>query len=132
MEQLLQTRCKENAWYNERLDADLENQLNLRDITEGRFLDLGTGPETQASQLAKMGFEVTGTDLSENAILKARELDNSIKFIVDDILHSKLKSTFDYILDRGCFHVLSPDKRSEYAKKIHKILDDSGCSSQVF
>ncbi|MDH2906836.1 MAG: class I SAM-dependent methyltransferase [Candidatus Nitrosotalea sp.] len=117
---------KKMPWYNERLDADLENQLNLRNITKGRFLDLGTGPGTQAIQLAKIGFEVTGTDLSENAILKARELDNSIKFIADDILHSKLKSTFDYILDRGCFHVLPPDKRSRYTKKIHEILDDSG------
>lgn len=42
-------------WYNEKLDADLENEMKLRKITKGRFLDLGTGPGTQAIQLAKMG-----------------------------------------------------------------------------
>lgn len=114
-------------WYNEKLDADLEKEIKQREITKGRFLDLGTGPGTQATQLAKMGFDVTGTDLSENAVQKARKLDGTINFVVDDILDSRLeKNSFDYILDRGCFHVLSTDKWDEYCKKIHYILDENG------
>jgi len=114
-------------WYNERLDVDLENEIKQRKITRGRFLDLGTGPGTQAIQLAKMGFYVTGTDLSENAIQKARKLDGNIRFMVDDILDSRLgKYSFDYILDRGCFHVLSNDKWDHYCKKIQYILDKNG------
>jgi hypothetical protein len=35
-------------WYNENLDYDLENELDQRKITKGKFLDLGTGPATQA------------------------------------------------------------------------------------
>ena len=114
-------------WYNERLDSDLEHEIKQRKITKGRFLDLGTGPGTQAIQLAKMGFTVTGTDLSVNAILKAKKLDGKINFLVDDILDSKLeKDSFDYILDRGCFHVLSNDKWDKYVKTIHYILDKNG------
>ncbi|MDR3783173.1 MAG: class I SAM-dependent methyltransferase [Candidatus Nitrosotalea sp.] len=114
-------------WYHEKLDSDLEHELKQRKITKGRFLDLGTGPGTQAIQLAKLGFTVTGTDLSVNAIQKAKKLDARINFLVDDILDSKLeKNSFDYILDRGCFHVLSNDKWDSYAKTIHEILDKDG------
>jgi hypothetical protein len=35
-------------WYNENLDFDLEEELDRRKITCGNFLDLGTGPATQA------------------------------------------------------------------------------------
>lgn len=114
-------------WYNDKLDSDLENELKQRKITKGRFLDLGTGPGTQAIRLAKIGFIVTGTDLSVNAIQKAKKLDAKINFLVDDILDCKLeKDSFDYILDRGCFHVLSNDKWDQYAKTIRDILDKNG------
>jgi cyclopropane fatty-acyl-phospholipid synthase-like methyltransferase len=114
-------------WYNKNLDYDLEQEIKKRNLIEGRFLDLGTGPGTQAIQLAKIGFTVTGTDLSLNAIQKAQRLDGTINFLVDDILDSKLgKDSFDYILDRGCFHVLSNDKWIQYAKTIRDILDKNG------
>jgi cyclopropane fatty-acyl-phospholipid synthase-like methyltransferase len=114
-------------WYNEKLDSDLEHEIKQRKITKGRFLDLGTGPGTQAIQLAKLGFTVTGTDLSVNAIDKAKKLDGKINFLVDDILDSKLKKdNFDYVLDRGCFHVLPQDKLDQYAKMIHEILGKNG------
>jgi methylase of polypeptide subunit release factors len=100
-------------WYNENLDSDLEEELERRKISKGRILDLGTGPATQAIQLAKRGLEVTGSDVSEAAIRRARELylhnsrDKEINFTVDNILNSKLKDKmFDYVFDRGCFHVL--------------------------
>ena len=81
-------------WYNENLDSDLENELDCRKITGGKFLDLGTGPATQAILLAKRGFNVTASDLSEAAINRARNVyanEKNVNFIVDDILNSKLK-----------------------------------------
>jgi ubiquinone/menaquinone biosynthesis C-methylase UbiE len=114
-------------WYSKDLDSDLKNELTKRNLTKGRFLDLGTGPDTQAIELSKMGFSVTGTDLSENAIKKAQKLGSDVEFIVDDILNSKLKeNSLDYVLDRGCFHVLSPEKRHEYVRQVKNILGTSG------
>jgi SAM-dependent methyltransferase len=122
-------------WYNENLDSDLDEELERRKISKGRILDLGTGPATQAIQLAKRGLKVTGSDISEAAIRRARRLyahDNNkykikINFIVDDILNSKIKDKmFDYVFDRGCFHVLPIDKRLVYIKEIKRILDDRG------
>ena len=126
---------KTMPWYNENLDSDLEEELERGKISKGRILDLGTGPATQAIQLAKRGLEVTGSDVSEAAIRRARELyvhtihnkDKEINFTVDNILNSKLKDKmFDYVFDRGCFHVLPIDKRPVYIKEIKRILDDNG------
>lgn len=119
-------------WYNESLDSDLESELNGDKIVKGSFLDLGTGLGTQAFQLCQRGFEVTGTDLSPTSIQKAfvrfnGATGNKIKFVVDDILDSKLSNNeFDYIFDRGCFHVLSPTSRSKYVNAVHRILKKGG------
>jgi SAM-dependent methyltransferase len=120
-------------WYNENIDSDLEEELERGKISKGRILDLGTGPATQAIQLAKRGLEVTGSDVSEAAIRRARELyvhnnkNMKIDFIVDDILNSKIRNKmFDCVFDRGCFHVLPIDKRLVYIKEIKRILDDRG------
>ena len=59
-------------WFYDKLDPDLEKALVDLGIKEGRFLDVGTGPGTQAIALAKMGFHVTGTDISETAIEKVK------------------------------------------------------------
>jgi SAM-dependent methyltransferase len=117
-------------WYNENLDYDLEEELHCRKVTNGKFLDLGTGPATQAIWLSKLGFKVIGSDLSEAAIKRARNVyanEKNVDFIVDDILNSKLKENeFDYIFDRGCFHVLLPADRKKYITKIKQILKDNG------
>jgi len=64
-------------WYDENLDSNLEEELYRRKITNGKFLDLGTGPATQAIWLAKYGFQVIGSDLSEAAIKRARNKTNT-------------------------------------------------------
>ena len=116
-------------WYNENLESDLQEELDKRKISADdgkKFLDVGTGPATQAIMLSKRGFTVVGSDLSEAAINRARKKypnDPSVNFIVDDILNTRLKDDeFDYIFDRGCFHVLSPSDRNKYINKIHQIL----------
>jgi SAM-dependent methyltransferase len=120
-------------WYSENLDSDLEEELEGGKISKGRILDLGTGPATQAIQLTKRGLEVTGSDVSEAAIRRARKLyvhnnkDKEITFTVDNILNSKLPDKmFDYVFDRGCFHVLPIEKSPVYIKEIKRILDDDG------
>ena len=118
-------------WYNENFDSDLEKELDDRKIiNDGKFLDLGTGPATQAIWLAKRGFKVIGSDLSQAAINRARKIyanEENVNFIVDDILNTKFNDNeFDYIFDRGCFHVLSPAHRQRYIEKIKGILKDNG------
>jgi 2-polyprenyl-3-methyl-5-hydroxy-6-metoxy-1,4-benzoquinol methylase len=113
-------RAETMPWYNENLDSDLEKELDERKIINNhhKFLDLGTGPATQAIWLAKRGFNVTGSDLSEAAINRARKIyakEKNVNFMVDDILNSNLQENeFDYIFDRGVsmFFCLQIDKNT--------------------
>lgn len=120
-----QNKVETMPWYEKNLDLDMVEEIRF--LKKGVFLDLGTGPGTQATELSKNGFKVTGSDVSPSAIEKAKALTSNVNFVIDDILNSKLESeSFDYILDRGCFHVLSYDERITYLNQIKRILKKNG------
>ncbi len=122
-----ETDVETMPWYEKNLDHDIENEIKSNNYNSGNFLDLGTGPGTQALQLSKYDFEVTGTDISQSAIEKAQKLSNKINFMVDDILNSKLSDKkFDFILDRGIFHIFDVSQRPQYVKQVKQILNDDG------
>ncbi|MGA7937696.1 MAG: class I SAM-dependent methyltransferase [Kovacikia sp.] len=126
-EQLYQEKSVESMpWFNPDLDPDVEDALITLGLDSGTVLDLGTGPGTQAIALAERGFQVIATDLSETAIAqaaaKAHAKGVDISFKQDDILNSHLDRSFDLILDRGCFHVLSPDSRENYVQTVANLL----------
>ena len=107
-----ENNIEEMPWYEKNLDQDLKHQINSMNSTASKFLDLGTCPRTQAIQLAKLGFESTGSDISKSAIAKARQLSSDVNFIVDEITNSSFPdNAFDFILDRGYFHVFEPSFR---------------------
>ncbi len=117
-------------WYHPYLDADLERALAKFNLIQGKVLDLGTGPGTQAMALAQRGFSVTATDISATAIEKAKALarqkELGIEFIQDDILNTNLKPAFDFIFDRGCFHALPPERRPDYVGIVYNLLKPGG------
>ena len=49
-----------------------------------------------------------------------------IEFLQDDILNTNLSKKFDFIFDRGCFHVIDVNKRKIYVKNVVNLLNDSG------
>ncbi len=114
------------GWYYPDLDPDLELVIKQKNISSGTFLDVGTGPATQALCLSKLGFQVTGTDISEKAIEDAILKTDEIKFIHDDIINTKLSTQFDYVLDRGCFHVFNDEDRAKYLLTIKKLIKKNG------
>ena len=99
-------------------------------IQSGHILDLGTGLGTQAIALAKMDFRVTAIYISATAIEKARtksaQQGVNIDLWQDNVLDTKLEDKFDYISDRGCFHVFPPENRDEYIKFIASHLASGG------
>jgi 2-polyprenyl-3-methyl-5-hydroxy-6-metoxy-1,4-benzoquinol methylase len=125
-----QTRIESMPWFNPELDDDLQEALDRLKVRGRRALDIGTGPGTQAMQLARRGFFVTATDISQSAInmaeAKAEQQGLRITWKVDDILATRLDEAFDLILDRGCFHVLAPGRRSAYVRTIAGLLDTGG------
>ena len=122
-----ETDVQTMPWYEKNLDHDIENEIKSHNYNAGSFLDLGTGPGTQALQLSKYNFEVTGTDISQSAIEKAKKLSDKINFLVDDILNSKLDDKrFNFIFDRGIFHIFDVSQRSQYVQQVKRILNDNG------
>jgi len=119
-------KVRELPWYLPGLDGDVGRYLTSHRIRKGRLLDIGAGPGTQAAALAKRGFEVTATDISRTAVEKASLRFPHVRFIQDDILESRLSGEFDVILDRGCFHVLPPEKRKSYVVQIRSLLAPKG------
>ena len=117
-------------WFSPELDEDLEKALTKLNITNGHFLDIGTGPATQAIALAKLGFKVTATDISETAIEKARERASHERLIIDfkqdDIVTTHLRRKFNLAFDRGCFHVLTPKKRPKYREMVSRLIKPGG------
>ncbi len=117
-------------WYHSSLDPDLEKALATLDLGSGTILDLGTGPATQAIELAKRGFRVTATDISGAAIKRAKALARrmglTIDFRCDDILKTSLTGSFDFVFDRGCFHTFSPEHRETYLLAIERLVKSGG------
>jgi cyclopropane fatty-acyl-phospholipid synthase-like methyltransferase len=117
-------------WFYPALDDDLQQALDALGMWSGSALDLGTGPGTQAMQLARRGFAVTATDISAAAIRRAHETAAAqglaITWQQDDILSSQLSGPFDLIFDRGCFHVLPPERRPDYVRTVAGLLKRGG------
>ena len=100
-----QNKVETMPWYEKNLDLDMVDEIRF--LEKGIFLDLGTGPGTQAIELAKKRFKVTGSDVSSSAIEKAKVPTSNVNFVIDNILNSKFESeSFDYILDRECCHLM--------------------------
>jgi SAM-dependent methyltransferase len=119
-------KVEDMPWYLPERDPDLKEALAEYQIESGSFLDIGTGPGTQAIALSEMGFEVTGVDISIDAIANAQKLTKHVTFLQDDILNSRINQKFNSIFDRGCFHIIPEDKRTVYISQVVKLLAGEG------
>ena len=117
-------------WTWQELDPDLAAAFDHVGHLDGRVLDLGTGPGTQAIALARRGFHVVGSDLSPAAIAKARQRAEAagvrVELVVDDILDTKLPPGFAAIVDRGVFHLFPPEVRPRAVQALRHLLEPAG------
>ncbi len=98
----------------------------------GSVLDVGCGTGPVALSLAILGYEVTGIDISETAIRKAREiaLEMSVtpKFICADFFEVVLpEASFQCAIDSSFLHcIVYDEERAQVFEKIHQILKPGG------
>ncbi len=101
-------------------------------VAAGRALDVGCGTGTNAVWLAEQGFRVLGIDVSSLAIEKARgkaggrNLD--CRFERLDFLSEPVQGgPFDFVFDRGCFHVFDQaEERARFAERVASLLAGDG------
>ena len=115
-------------WFNPSLDPDLAKALSTMGAKQGRFLDMGAGPGTQAIELARLGFRAVGTDISAKAVEQANERakGTNAHFLVDDVLATSLPEKFDFIFDRGCFHCFEAKDHAAYVRSLERLLAPGG------
>lgn len=79
----------------------IENLCEKLELPQGaKVLDLACGKGRHSITLHKLGFNVTGADLSENSIEKARlDSNNTIEFLVHDMRTPILGRNFDAVLN---------------------------------
>lgn len=105
-------------FHSDRLDKDLRDVLE-RIKRPASLWDVGTGLGTIAKEAARLGFSVTGTDISSHAIEQARERSEGRgNYVVDDVRDSKLEGHFDVVVDRGCFHTLDAAGINAYVETV--------------
>jgi SAM-dependent methyltransferase len=109
-EKLYANRDEEEA---QRLIRFLEETLSLH--TCSRILDLGCGRGRHALALARKGYQVTGIDLSEQAIKTAREKaeESSLKDVLFQVrdMRDPLPRAFDAVLNLFTTFGYFPDDR---------------------
>jgi cyclopropane fatty-acyl-phospholipid synthase-like methyltransferase len=97
----------------------------------GKALDLGCGTGTNAITMARNGWKVTGIDFMSKAIGQARtktkEAGLQVDYRVGDVTQfSPETSSFDLILDIGCFHNLPAQAKKAYQNKLSQWLAPGG------
>ncbi len=121
------------VWHREVLDDDLAALLE-REAKPGRgLLDIGTGLGVAAVTADRLGYRVVATDISQAALVRARERAGSasasgsaIVWLCDDIARTRLHGQFEVVLDRGCLHLLSPEQLDGYARAVAQLTAPGG------
>jgi len=94
----------------------------------GRALDLGTGSGIWGIELAKRGWQVTGVDIVEKALRRARDRVRSagvdMKLVRGDVTalrRAGLGTGFRFILDTGTFHGLQVEEQIAMGREVTAV-----------
>ena len=99
-----------------------------REPPYGKALDVGTGSAVWGVELAKRGWEVTGVDVVEKALSRARERADAdgvqlriVNADITDLSVTDVGSGFRLLLDTGTFHGLTDAQRAAMARELTAV-----------
>jgi hypothetical protein len=94
----------------------------------GSALDIGTGSAVWGVELAKRGWEVTGIDIVEKALRRARERVNDagveMRLVQGDVTalrETGVGSGFRLVVDTGTFHGLGDAQREAMGREVSAV-----------
>ncbi|USX53391.1 class I SAM-dependent methyltransferase [Lentzea sp. HUAS12] len=120
------------SWFNASPGLELIKRVIDGTLKPGqRLIDLGSGPGVDAVFLSVQGLDVTGVDLSPDAVARASRwaalAGAGAEFIQGDVLDVPLPdSSADVVTDSFVFHNMRDDVRSRYADEVHRLLKPGG------
>ena len=122
--------------FTEKLSQLFEREESGREPPYGPALDLGTGSGIWGVELAKRGWQVTGVDIVESALRRARERVRDagvdMRLLHGDVTalrEAGVGLNFRLVLDTGTFHGLKGPKRQAMGREVSAITgDDATCA----
>ncbi|WP_265111208.1 class I SAM-dependent methyltransferase [Halosolutus halophilus] len=115
----------------EKIAELLDHEENGREPPYGRALDVGTGSGIWAVELAKRGWQVTGIDIVDGALRRARDRVQTagvdVRLVHGDVaeLHAVgVEPGFRLVLDTGTFHGLDSAQRHAMGREISAVAAD--------
>jgi SAM-dependent methyltransferase len=114
-------------WDTGRPSSELIRVVGAAKIRPCRAIELGCGTGTNAVWLAHQGFDVTGVDLVPLAIEQAKKRAAAagvgVRFVAADLLNlPDLGEPFDFLFDRGCYHVVRREAAEGYVRTVDRLL----------
>ncbi|MGY5853437.1 MAG: methyltransferase domain-containing protein [Candidatus Thorarchaeota archaeon] len=107
--------------YPELVDFFAEND------SRGTILDLGCGQGRDTLPLARLGYEVTGVDISqigiEQMLTEAKRKNLKVKGIIANIYEFPIGSDFDYILLDSILHFYKREREKEI-RFVQRIMNE--------
>jgi SAM-dependent methyltransferase len=117
--------------FTDGFSALLDLEESEREPPYGPALDLGCGSGIWGIKLAQRGWEVTGVDIVDKALERARERVQQegvevrvVKGDVTDLAATDVGSDFQLVLDTGTFHGLNRHQREAMGREVSAIAAD--------
>ena len=121
----------EHPPFAEKLSELFEREESGREPPYGRALDLGCGSAVWGVKLAERGWQVTGIDLVDKSLERARERVREAgvemrvtQGDVTDLRNTDVGSGFRLVLDTGTFHGLNADRRAAMGREMDAVAAD--------
>lgn len=117
---------------NYKIAKELDSKI-LKPINARKILDCTCGTGLMVIELAKLGYEVTGSDMSskmlEKAMLNANKAKKNIRFVHTNILNlaTNIKEKFDVVICKGnSFSNIRPEDFEIALENIGSVLNENG------
>ncbi len=110
----------------------LQQAVKTNVPVHSKVIELGCGAGNYVIWFAKTGYEVTGVDISKNAIEIARRSASTANvncnFIVADVTIElrNLEAMFDFVYDWELLHHIFPEDRDRYISNVARLLKPGG------
>ncbi len=113
------------AWDIGKPADELQKAVSEGKIHPCRAVDLCCGSGTDAIYLARRGFQVTALDIAPTALSlarrKARAAGVSADWLLANVLAPPNLAPFDFIYDRGCYHVVRDQNLAAYLETLRRL-----------